>query len=227
MIKIDKIIKSKRQTISLEITPDGKLTVHSPLRVSKAYINRIVEEKSDWITEKQEKARLRREKYPPKTCEEGETFALLGKTLSLIFDGSAKAVEEKGANLIIPERLRQNAQSAILKWYKFRASQIMRERAEIYSEKTGINFETLKITSALTRWGSCSGKRICFTWRLAMAPLDIIDYVVVHELSHIPHPDHSNGFWQCVSKIMPDYEIRRDWLRENSALLRHDFFINT
>lgn len=224
MAKIDKIIKSKRRTIGLEITPDGKLTVHSPLNVSKAYISRIVEKEAGWITEKQESVRLRREKYPPKACRQGETFILLGKPLTLIFDKDTKILESKGQNLIVPERLRQNAQTAIVNWYKSEALSAIKKRADFYSEKTGIKFQTLKITGALTRWGSCSGKKICFSWRLAMAPLDMIDYVVVHELSHIKNPNHSSAFWRCVAAIMPDFEIRRNWFRENSALLRRDFF---
>lgn len=224
MILIDKIIRSKRRTIGLEITPEGKLTVHSPFHVSKAYINQVIDEKADWIIEKQKNALSRREKYPAKSCEQGETFILLGRTLTLAFDCNAIAVEAKEQSLIIPERMRQNAQDSIVKWYKSEAFDILKKRADFYSEKTGIKFETLKITSALTRWGSCSGKRICFTWRLAMAPVEMIDYVVVHELSHIPHTNHSRAFWQCVAKIMPDFETRRAWFRENSALLRPDFF---
>lgn len=224
MILIHKIIRSKRRTIGLEITPEAKLIVHSPMHVSKACITKIVEEKADWIIEKQANAQLRREKYPAKTCIQGETFILLGEPLTLVFDSNAHAVEVNGQDLIMPEQLRQNAQAAITKWYKLEALDILKKRADFYSGQTGINFETLKITSALSRWGSCSGRRICFTWRLAMAPIGMIDYVVVHELSHIPHPNHSKAFWQCVAKIMPDFETRRNWFRENSALLRPDFF---
>ena len=77
----------------------------------------------------------------------------------------------------------------------------------------------IRITGARTRWGSCAGERLNFTYRLAMAPLEVIDYVIVHELVHIEVKNHSKTFWKRVEKIMPGYKRRRRWLKENGYSL--------
>ena len=225
-VKIDKIIKSKRKTIGLEVTPDAKIIVHSPKNATKRQINDAIEKKSAWILEKQQLVLNRRNQNPAKRCEDGETFLLFSKPLTLIFDDSSDCVTVRGEYLSVPARMRANAQSAITAWYKAQALTVIRERADFYAAFAGVSYKSLKITSALKRWGSCSGSgRLCFTWRLAMAPVEMIDYVVVHELSHILHHDHSKAFWSSVENFMPDYKVRREWFRENSALLRPDFFV--
>ena len=78
-----------------------------------------------------------------------------------------------------------------------------------------LKYDKIIITGAMKRWGSCSSKgNLNFAWRLVMAPIDIIDYVVVHELSHIVHRNHSKRFWEQVETIFPDYKIKRKWLKE-------------
>lgn len=223
--KIDKIIRSKRRTLSLEITADSKLYVRAPLKTPGWVIEKAVEEKSGWIARKQNEARLRREKYPPKTCDEGESFVYLGKEYTLCFNNNAKKAEICGKCLVVPQKRREDIQRVITDWYINQAKLVLTKRAEYYSAKTGLKFSSLKITGALTRWGSCSrGAGLCFTWRLVMAPVEMIDYVVVHELCHIIHPNHSKAFWQSVENILPDYILRRDWFKQNASLMRKDFF---
>jgi predicted metal-dependent hydrolase len=222
---IDELVRSKRRTIGLEITADAKLIIRAPMRVTKKEIDAAITQRAAWILQKQEEARSRREKYPPKQCEEGETFLYLGGPLKLTYVDGAPKVESNGENLIVPSKKRDTAQKVITEWYKTKAFEVFCERAEFYAKRGGVSYDSIKITSALSRWGSCSnGKRLCFTWRLVLAPCEMIDYVIVHELSHIGHPDHSKAFWQRVEQFMPDFEVRRKWFRDNSALLRPDFF---
>jgi hypothetical protein len=90
-----------------------------------------------------------------------------------------------------------------------------------FSIKTGHIPTSIRITDARQRWGSCTHKGgLNFSWRLIQAPPKIVDYVVVHELVHISQPDHSKKFWNKVREILPDYERRRKWLRENERLLK-------
>ena len=224
-MKIDEIIRSKRRTIALEITRDARLVVRAPLKVSKQMIAQAVEQKRDWIQEKLNDAKNRDEKYPPKRCTPGESFLLLGGKYSLCFDSGAAEIALQNGQLVVPARFQADARHVLTAWYKAQADEVLRQRTDYYAAKAGVQYQSLKITSALSRWGSCSdGGRLCFTWRLVMAPLKMIDYVVVHELSHIGHPDHSKAFWQRVGTLMPDFAPRRAWLRENAALLRRDFF---
>ena len=105
-------------------------------------------------------------------------------------------------------------------WYKERALEIITERVNHFSAQYGFQPKQVKISSAKTRWGSCSANgTLNFTWRLIMSPLSVIDYVVVHELAHLRVRNHSRKFWQVVESIDPDYKTKRKWLREYGETL--------
>ena len=94
------------------------------------------------------------------------------------------------------------------------------ERCNYFSELTGYRPVLVKINSARKRWGSCGVKgTINFSWRLALAPLPVIDYVVVHELAHLVERNHSARFWRRVAQVIPDHQLHRRWLRQNGHLL--------
>lgn len=95
-----------------------------------------------------------------------------------------------------------------------KAQELIPERVAYYSNLTGISYLRVKINSAKKRWGSCSAKgNLNFSWRLALAPLEVIDYVVIHELAHIIHRNHSKRFWALVAKLYPNYKECRKWLK--------------
>ena len=101
-----------------------------------------------------------------------------------------------------------------IKILKQKAKEVLPKKVEFYGNLMGLKPTSLKITSAKGRFGSCSGKNgICFSYRLMMYPEEAIDYVVVHELAHIKHHDHSKNFWALVEKCMPDYKLRRNLLK--------------
>jgi predicted metal-dependent hydrolase len=115
------------------------------------------------------------------------------------------------------------ARQVFTRWYKEQAMQVITSRVHFFIERLGVSCPIIRITSARTRWGSCSFKgTLSFTWRLVMAPLDIIDYVVLHELVHLKHKNHSKAFWLNVQAYMPDFNERRNWLKENGYLLSLD-----
>ena len=156
------IKRSKRKTVSLEITRDASILVRAPLKMPREAIDAFVTKNLAWIEShmKRREAKNQRENVSDKQREE-------------LIDA---------AKIIIPEKVRYFAE-------------IMRV------SPTG-----LKITSARTRFGSCSGKNsLCFSWRVMLYPEKAVDYVVIHELSHIKHHDHSDAFWKTVEKYMPDY----------------------
>ena len=156
------IKRSKRKTVSLEITRDASILVRAPLKMPREAIDAFVTKNLAWIEShmKRREAKNQRENVSDKQREE-------------LIDA---------AKIIIPEKVRYFAE-------------IMRV------SPTGV-----KITSARTRFGSCSGKNsLCFSWRVMLYPEKAVDYVVIHELSHIKHHDHSDAFWKTVEKYMPDY----------------------
>lgn len=218
-IHIDELIRSKRKTISLTVDHNGKLIIRAPFKTPIEYIKKVVEEKSKWIFTKQEFIKRNMSCLQKKQYTEGEEFFYLGKSYSLKYvSGNYTGIIEN--TLVLPYIQIDKAEQAICKWYKKEALRVITERVKYYSEITGIKHSSIKVTNARRRWGSCNSKNgLCFTWRLVMAPLETIDYVVVHELSHVIHKNHSSSFWAEVKSIMPDYELHKKWLSKKQFIL--------
>ena len=220
-INIDLIVRSRRRTFSIEIERDGRLVVRAPQRASMEKVRQVVEEKRTWILRKQEMMRLRCAEAQPKRFVEGERFMYLGEAYPLSLDGrNGTPIKFDGNRFVLSDEYIANARNVFAAWYRGRAREHIARRAEQYASAVGIGCGEVRITSARRRWGSCTVQgNLCFTWRLVMAPPDVIDYVVVHELAHIKHPNHSSMFWAEVASIMPDFQRRRRWLREHEHLM--------
>lgn len=104
--------------------------------------------------------------------------------------------------------------------YRAQASEVFARKAAYYAARMGVTYNKITIRDQKTRWGSCSGKgNLNFNWRLVLAPVPVLDYVVVHELAHRREMNHSSRFWDVVGEIMPDYQIHRRWLRDHGGSL--------
>jgi predicted metal-dependent hydrolase len=216
-IHIDEFIRAKRRTVSIQIKPDGKVIVRAPLRIAEKTVRAFVESKADWITRK--KAELAA--HTPVTARQfrdGECFLLLGREIPLrVEPGQRAALTLKDAFILSPKAL-PNAADIFEKWYKTYALALLKERVALYAAQHGFKPERIRISSARTRWGSCSSRgTLSFTWRLVMAPLEVVDYVVIHELVHLRVHNHSKTFWDSVAALMPDYKRHMAWLKANSA----------
>jgi len=219
-IPVEKIIRSRRRTIGLEVTPAATLIVRAPLRAPAAYIEEIIRQKRSWILRKFDEMKQR----PLSPCyeyAEGEVFFFLGRAYPLQVVNEGSITIERSDKLNISRTLMPDIRNQIKRWYREEAHKEIHARCMWFSMKTGHVPTTIRITDARQRWGSCTHKGgLNFSWRLVQAPPEIIDYVVVHELVHISQPDHSKKFWAKVREIIPDYEQRRKWLRENERLLK-------
>jgi len=219
-IPVEKIVRSRRRTIALEVTPQATLVVRAPHRVPEVYIEAMIREKSAWIQKKLAEMRARPQ-APVREYGEGEVFWFLGRPYPLSFtdDGSREIV--RSDRLCVPRTFQPDIRHAIRCWYVEEAKKEIHARCMYFSMMTGYAPASLRITDARTRWGSCTYKGgLNFSWRLVQAPLSIVDYVIVHELVHLRQHDHSKRFWEKVEALMPDYRERREWLRENERLLR-------
>ena len=221
MPPIPQIIRSRRKTIALVIQPNGELLIRAPKRATKRQINAMLTQHADWIAKKQAQMREAKEKFAPHQFIEGEGFLYLGKSYPLHITGAKKTTLRLwGKNFQIAKSAQAHAEQLFTAWYKKEARKIFIERVEFYAKKYDFDYAKLKLSSARTRWGSCSSNgNINLTWRLVMAPLEIVDYVVVHELSHLREHNHSKAFWAQVEAILPDYKSRRKWLKEHGKEL--------
>jgi predicted metal-dependent hydrolase len=214
-IEVNALVRSKRKTLALIVKPDGSLVVRAPLRMPEKPIREFIEHHAAWIKKKQAEARAAR--LPaPRQYVPGESFMYLGNPYSLeIVSGQRKPLVLEG-NFRLADSVQSSAELEFERWYRAEAKQILNERVKLYASQYGLQYKKIGITSARTRWGSCSADgSLNFSWRLILAPLEAVDYVVVHELVHTVFHNHSRRFWKRVERIMPDYRERRKWLRKN------------
>jgi predicted metal-dependent hydrolase len=218
-IIIDKIVRSRRRSITLVVTQDSTLVVRAPLRASISYIESMIRKKSAWIRQKLFEVSLR-PKAPAKEFVNGEEFLYLGQAYKLCLVEHANKDIELTDKLCLSARVKPIARYILKRWYKSAALKIIGQRCQCYADATGLKPVAIKITEARKRWGSCGSKgTLNFSWRLIMAPMEVIDYVIVHELAHIGQLNHSPAYWRKVADILPDYKKREKWLKENGGLL--------
>ncbi len=219
-IEIHKIIRTKRRrTIALIVGADATLTVRAPLHTPLDYIERLVKKKISWI-----KAKIREIRMQPnafgKEFVPGESFLFLGQPYRLRFSDDTQARVDFRDGFIVAQKYQSHAKKLLTEWYKYQARKRIGERVEWYARVLGLKYQTVKITGAQNRWGSCSpDNNLNFSWRLIMAPLSVVDYVVVHELTHLQERNHSKGFWNRIRDVFPDYKERVKWLKENEPLM--------
>lgn len=224
------IVRTKRRTIGITVEITGGVKVSAPLHIDEKQIIEVVENKSSWIIEKLIAAEEIRKDVPIKRFVDGEKLLFLGKEYELkIVDGDihdTKVLQQKDTITVhIPKGLqnenrRQLVRETLIIWYKKHFSEIVNERIKEYSSLIRVIPCKIVIKDQKTRWGSCSSKgNINLNWRLVLAPVSIIDYVIVHELCHMKVMNHSKDFWKQVELIMPDYIERRKWLKENGHRL--------
>lgn len=149
-------------------------------------------------------------------------YLYLGKEYELGIRLGQKNIIELEDRIYLGIPNSKNADTYILTWYKEQARKLIRERTYFYSKISGLQFNSVTIGSvaATTRWGSCSSqKNLNFNWKLIMAPLPVIDYVVAHELAHLKELNHSRDFWETVRKMHPVYREYRTWLKRHGHLL--------
>lgn len=219
-IEINKIIRSKRRTFALEIAADASLIVRVPKRASLSLIQKIVSEKSSWIIKKQELIRQRHERTVQKRFVTGERFLCLGEWHKLNIVDNVIFPLTFDNDFYLSSACVEQAKELFTIWYKERAIEIITDRVEHYAFLLGLKYNKVKISNAQKRWGSCSVKgNLNFSWRLIMAPLEVIDYLVVHELFHLVELNHSSKFWSKVESVLPNYRQARQWLKDNSHLL--------
>lgn len=218
-IKIEKIVRSDRKTIMLEISDRATLIVKAPLYVSDEEIYEVINKHSKWINKKIEILK-KEEKILKKDFISKEFFLYLGESFRLFLINKQKEALKFDQAFYLRKDMEPYSREIFIKWYKKEAKRFISERVIYYSNITGIKFNKLRITSAKKRWGSCSyNGNLNFTYRLIMAPIFVIDYVVVHELCHIVEHNHSEKFWGNVRVILPDYKKARIWLREKGKTL--------
>jgi predicted metal-dependent hydrolase len=221
--RIHQILHSNRRSFGLEIKPDGRLIVRAPQGASRAEVQAVVAKKADWINKTQAKLARQYPTLKPKSFKPGERFWYLGEQYPLKFTDRQRPPLELDGAFWLSHAKQDHAKEIFTEWYREETRQITRQLIERYTGQYGFRVNQVRVTRAMTRWGSCTGKNnLNFTFRLSMAPLAVVEYVVVHELAHLKVRNHSRAFWAAVRQIMPEYEKHRVWLKTHGPRLTLD-----
>jgi len=205
------LIRSKRKTVSIRITRQAQVEVRAPLKVSKKELDRIVASKQEWIETHLQNAVSSLEAKRDFTLNYGDSVTFRGEEYRITKSESADSGFKDGM-LYLPDG---EIKPAVIRAYKAAAKAVFAEKAQAYAKLMRVTPTAIKVTSAKTHWGSCSGSNsINFSWRLVIASDDVIDYVVVHELAHIRQHNHSPQFWAIVRIVIPDYQVQSNKLKE-------------
>ena len=213
MVNIEevKITKSNRKSIAIVILPNGTIEVRAPKYIPNFFIKQFIKSKSDWIKNKQDLVA----KNKPKTrkFENYEKFMYLGEEYVLEL-GNYVHIEISDNKLLFPLGLAQQGKAALEKWYIKQAKNIIKNQVEHYAKALGTSYESISFSDTRSKWGSCThDNRLQFNWRLIMAPLLVVRYVVIHELVHTTNKNHSHVFWNKVRLLNPSYKQQIKWLK--------------
>lgn len=217
------IIRTNRKKSSTVRVQEGKVSLIVPRHVSHQYVQELLTKKTPWI---KKKLLLQRQgpRIRPKKYITGESISYLGKNYPLRLEAAASSwVKLIGGRFVVgsPQPFQPDGIKVDLTdWFIAHAEARLTEKVEYYSRILDVSPSAVIIKTFKARWGSCSNRgKIQFNWKIIIAPNRIIDYVVVHELCHLRHLNHSPAFWHSVEQVIPDYRESNHWLRTNGHSL--------
>lgn len=212
---------SKRKTASLFVERNGAISLIAPDHLEIGKIEDLIREKKSWIFKSIAEWKDLNATRVAREFVNGEGFLYLGRTYRLRISEAMKnkLVLKDGQFLIAKDYLKQSFQF-FKAFYREKGLEKIPKRVTYFKEKMGVAPNEVKIVELGNRWASCTpGRNVNFHWKCMMAPLTVLDYIVVHELAHLLYPNHTQNFWNEVDKVMPDYRERMEWLRFNGASL--------
>ncbi|MHB1459527.1 MAG: M48 family metallopeptidase [Armatimonadota bacterium] len=220
--------RQRRKTASISVSPKNEIHVIVPEHLSDEQVQAVVDRKAEWI---RSKIRFNSEvKYPykPREYVSGEAFTYLGRNyrLKVIAADAAPVKLDNGRFFVqVPSNVNHHERgdyilSELTLWYQSRGLKKLKERVAMYAKRFDLKPVNVVVKDLRSQWGSCTSRgEIAFNWKIAIAPISIMDYVVAHELCHLIHHDHSKEYWRLLESVMPDYKERKEWLRVNGGLL--------
>ena len=213
------IKRSQRKTLSIYLERDGSICVLAPEGFTDEMIQDIVRQKSyqlyKYLAEREELTATR----TFREIASGESFLYLGRNYRLRFiDEQNVPLRLKDGYFLLRRQDQGRAQEVFKEFYRQKGQQRIADRVNYFKQVMGVDTATIRVMELQNRWASCSANGdLNFHWKCMMAPLTILDYIIVHEMAHLRHDNHSEAFWNEVDKILPDYRERKTWLRFNGA----------
>ena len=220
-----RIRRSPRARVArINVSPDG-VEVVLPRRFPEREVEPFVREKSAWIERTLRRFEESEQAFPRARVENGGEVPYLGERLVLRVHREAGRqrphVKRRGDWLDVALPARGELRDALERWYRRRAHAEITPRLDAVCARAGASYDRLSIRGQRTRWASCSSSgTMSFNWRLLLAPEEILDYVVEHEVAHLERPDHSDRFWFLLASRCPEWREHEAWLRRHGHSLR-------
>ena len=219
----------RRKTVAIRIV-EGSVQLTVPMRLSDKRITSLLIQKENWV-----RTKLAQDAEKPilqaRAFDSGEVFPYLGKNYRLeLSAGACGEVQLRHGclRLTVPEKLQDEPREKFIRnklalWYREKATGWLDVKTREFSGQLGVQPDRVEVKYFKSRWGSCSlNGTIKYNWRIIMSPHRVIDYLVVHELAHLVHHNHSPDYWRMVENCLPNYRELRHWLKENGASLSLD-----
>lgn len=213
------IKKSRRKTVSIFIERDGSVSARVPEKLSDDEIKEVLKSKEYQIFKNLAEWEQLNEKRTNREYVNGQSFLYLGRNYRLnISEEASSKLTLKNGYFQLHKTKQSKAKELFVEFYKEKLYEKIMPIIDRYKNQLGVSPNEVKIMELQNRWASCTNKgNVNFHWKCAMAPIDVLSYIVVHELSHLIHPNHTPAFWNEVDKVYPNYDRQVQWLRENGA----------
>lgn len=215
--------RSKRaRHLLLHVDPQEGIEVVVPWRIPLYAAEQFLRDKQEWVAQTVRKYTADRPWQAPRSLVTGTVLPYLGQSLELLViqrTGRPRIRVIEPATLQVMAEPEADLRYVICKWYRQQARHYFADACTQLAEKIQVRYTALSVRDMKTRWGSCTGSRLSFNWRLLLAPAEVAQYVAVHEVVHLQHPNHSPAFWAQVEQLQPDAQIHRKWLRKNGYRL--------
>jgi predicted metal-dependent hydrolase len=204
---------TRARQVRVNVHPDAGVEVVLPVRAAEREAAAAVSELAPWISRRVREAR----EALAAVAARGGTVPYLGRDLELVPEPGRSRVHRRGERLLVPA---EEPRPALERFYRRMARVEVGERLDRAVSDAGLSYSGLDIRGQRTRWASCSpAGHMSFNWRLLLAPEEILEYVVWHEVCHLEILDHSRAFWRLLARRRPSWRAERDWLRHNGATL--------
>lgn len=181
----------------------------------------LLKENVVWVVEKKRRYDSYREEIPERRYEEGAVFPYLGQDCEVVVERRPSSSVQRNTLRLAKHHVEDTSvKRALETLYRRKARETFEERAEHFAEEMGVEYEKIDVRNQRTKWGSCSTTgTLGLNWRLMMAPIEIVEYIVIHELAHLRESNHTDAFWSLVAEHNPEYEAHAGWLEENGTQL--------
>lgn len=213
----------KRKSMGIYIDIYGNVEVQAPKGTPVECVLQLLEEKWDWIQQKSKEMKERMLGPKEKVYDHGESFLYLGNAYPIQISPDINIMQDHVVfegdklHIYVKQLEDEKIKQALKRFYYQQCKALVEKSIQSYQSNFKIKPRSIRISDNNSTWGTCDSKlQLTFNWKLAMAPLKVIDYVVVHEMCHMVHLNHDRSFWRLVGKIIPDYKELENWLALSS-----------